>query len=893
MTNDTGTRVLVVDGTGRGHAVCSLFTRTDPHVTVYYGPGCDVIDEERIVPVGSVTLDEPQTALDFLAETEVDFVFVGNIDALSLGYVDKLRAGGHLVIGPTREAAELESSKERGKRFCLEHGLPTASYRHFTSAVAARTHVRSLPGACVVKVDGLTPDGDGSVVCSTTAEAEAAVDTFARRYPADLRLIVEERLHGREISVFALLDGDSYLMFPTAMDFKRTLESDAGKNCDGMGSVSPHPDADPALLGQVREQLLDPLVRGLRAEGLDFTGFVYVGAMLTAEGLKILEINARFGDSEAEAVLPGVRSDFTELCRAVLARDLAGRHLITDGLVRCSVAATQGCLDPQDPDALPGWPFGRYSTGQPVTGLDAVGSELATVYYANLRRDTDGRPVTSGGRVLHVVGAGASLADARSAAYARMGRIGFPGLRYRSDIGAGIETRRLQTSCTGIDTSWPQLDNQGTTEMTVFETVESSVRSYTRSFPGTFHTAKGDLLYTEDGSQYIDFLSGASALNYGHNPEHIKRALIDYLEADGLTHGLDLATTAKASFLEALRDLVLAPRDLDYRVQFCSPTGTNAVEAALKLARLVTGRQNVVSFSGGFHGMSTGSLAVTGSAYYKQGLYGTLPRTTQLPYPCSPFGDFDSLDLLDRLVRDPSSGAEKPAAVILETVQGEGGVYVAPEPFLRGLRDLCSRHGILLIVDDIQAGCGRTGTFFSFEQSGIRPDVVTLSKSIGGYGLPLALVLISPEYDIWQPGQHNGTFRGNQLAFVAGTHALRTYWADGTFAAQVQRKGALVADYLARRVTAPYGVPIRGRGLLWGIDLGGVDNGGVDNGGVDNGTAGKVSRLCFDRGLVIETCGRDGEVLKLLPPLTVSQANLVQGLDIMVDSLDECLRKGE
>lgn len=412
---------------------------------------------------------------------------------------------------------------------------------------------------------------------------------------------------------------------------------------------------------------------------------------------------------------------------------------------------------------------------------------------------------------------------------------------------------------------------------TVFETDESAVRSYSRAFPAVFTHAKGDLLVGEDGTRYIDFLSGAGTLNYGHNPDPIKDELIDYLRADGLVHGLDLSTSAKAAFLEALRTHVLQPRGLDYKVQFTSPSGTNAVEAALKVARLATGRTNVIAFGGGFHGVSTGSLAATSSGYYRDGLEATLPQVTHIPFPDSPLGEFDSLDLLRRLLEDPSSGVDKPAAVLLETVQGEGGVWVAPVPFLQELRELCDRHDILLIVDDIQAGCGRTGAFFSFERAGIVPDLVTLSKSISGYGLPMAIVLIKPEYDIWRPGQHNGTFRGHQLAFVAATAALRHYWADDAFLRQIRTKADLVTDFLERRITQPFGASARGIGLMRALDLTGVP--GV--------TASAVSRRCFEKGLIIETCGRRDEVLKILPPLTVSQVNLSAGLNTLVDALVE------
>lgn len=410
------------------------------------------------------------------------------------------------------------------------------------------------------------------------------------------------------------------------------------------------------------------------------------------------------------------------------------------------------------------------------------------------------------------------------------------------------------------------------------ETCESAVRTYSRSFPALFETASGEYLIARDGTRYIDFLAGAGAMNYGHNPLAIKRLLIDYLERDGLTNALDLATTAKVDFLGDFQRHILEPRGLDYRVQFCSPSGTNAIEAALKLARLVTGRTNVISFSGGFHGVSTGALAATASDYYRTGLHQTLPTTTHVPYPQSPLGPFDSLDYLDRLVRDPSSGVEKPAAVILETVQGEGGVYVAPVGFLTGLRAWCDEHGVLMIVDDIQVGCGRTGPFFSFEHAGVQPDLVTLAKSISAYGLPMSLLLIEPRCDVWRPGQHNGTFRGNQLAFVAAAAALRQYWSDGVdgaFSRTVRAKGALVSGRLRDIVTAEgLDADVRGKGLIWGLDLSRAEV-----------SAAQVSKLCFERGLIAETCGRGGEVLKVLPPLTIAESALARGLDIIAEAL--------
>ncbi|MEU0548229.1 phosphoribosylamine--glycine ligase [Micromonospora sp. NPDC005979] len=431
------TRVLVVDGTGRGHAICDLFTRTDPDVIVYYGPGCDVIKHDRIRPAAGVTLDNPRTALEFLRANPMDLVFVSNIDALSRGYVDVLRCFGYPVIGPTQAAAALESSKATGKRFCAQHGIPTARFRTFSDPAASLAYIRSQPYSCVVKADGLTLNGDGAVVCETTAEAEAAVRRFAEELGDAFRVVVEERLYGQEISVFALLDGSSYVLLPTALDYKRTFDGDRGGNCDGMGSIAPHPEEDETLRAAVRHQLLDPLMRGLSAEGLDFTGFVYLGAMITPAGLRLIEINARFGDSEAEVVLPGITTSFVELCRAVLDRRLGQHRVDVDRLHRCSVALTQGGLDPADPAAPPGWPIGEFVTGQPVTGLAAAeASPQAQLFYGHLALGADRDPVTAGGRVLHVVGSGETLNEARDAAYRAAEHVQFPGCRYRRDIGA-------------------------------------------------------------------------------------------------------------------------------------------------------------------------------------------------------------------------------------------------------------------------------------------------------------------------------------------------------------------------------------------------------------------------------------------------------------------------
>ena len=332
--------------------------------------------------------------------------------------------------------------------------------------------------------------------------------------------------------------------------------------------------------------------------------------------------------------------------------------------------------------------------------------------------------------------------------------------------------------------------------MDIFNRQESKVRSYSNSFPVVFKTAKGCWLETESGERYIDFLAGAGSLNYGHNNTQIKESLLEYIESDGLTHGLDMHSQAKASFLTALEDLILKPRKFNYKVQFTGPTGTNAVEAAIKLAKKVTGRSSIVAFTNGFHGCTAGALAATGNQHHRQGAGSPLNNVTRIPF--EGYADIDGLKLFETMLNDNSAGIEKPAAVLLETVQGEGGLNAASNQWLQALAKLCKSQDILMIVDDIQAGCGRTGSFFSFEPSGIQPDIVTLSKSISGYGLPMAIVLLKPHLDKWQPGEHNGTFRGNNHAFVTATKALELYWSNSDFETHIQRCSNEVATVIDR-----------------------------------------------------------------------------------------------
>jgi diaminobutyrate-2-oxoglutarate transaminase len=404
--------------------------------------------------------------------------------------------------------------------------------------------------------------------------------------------------------------------------------------------------------------------------------------------------------------------------------------------------------------------------------------------------------------------------------------------------------------------------------------LESNVRSYCRSFPAEFARARGAHLWDKSGREYIDLFSGAGALNYGHNPSSIKERLIDYLSMDGIVHSLDMYTEAKNAFMTDFAQTILAPRQLEYRLMFPGPTGTNAVEAALKLARKVTGRSNIASFTNAFHGMSLGSLAATGSRRKRRGAGIPLDLGDRYPF-FDYFGPgIDTIELMSSLLDDPSSGFDPPAAFIVETVQGEGGVRAASNDWLRRLAGLAERHKSLLIVDDIQAGCGRTGQFFSFEAAGIYPDLVCLSKSISGYGLPMSLLLIKPKHDIWEPGEHNGTFRGHNLAFVAARAAL-AFWQSNEFLSSLAGNARLLDDWLCEFVakTPVNSVEARGRGLMRGLAFS------------DKERAAAISRKAFEKGVIIEISGSRDDVLKFLPPINIDRIALIDALERLSEIL--------
>ncbi|MGB5595943.1 MAG: diaminobutyrate--2-oxoglutarate transaminase [Crocosphaera sp.] len=415
--------------------------------------------------------------------------------------------------------------------------------------------------------------------------------------------------------------------------------------------------------------------------------------------------------------------------------------------------------------------------------------------------------------------------------------------------------------------------------MTIFTRLESEVRSYCRLFPTVFTKAVGDQLIDENGNTYIDFLAGAGALNYGHNNPKLKKPLLEYIESDSITHSLDMFTSAKQQFLERFEEVILKPRGLNYKVMFTGPTGTNSAEAALKLARKATGRKTVICFTKGYHGHTLGALAVTPNPVYQKAAGIPLSNVLTVPFEEQLPTKDTSLDQLEKLLDDLSQNQEKPAAVILETVQSEGGINVASVPWLKRLADITQKREILLIVDDIKVGCGRTGPFFSFERAGIKPDLVCLAKSLSAYGNPMAVVLIRPDLDCWKPGEHSGTFRGNNLAFVTATAALEEYWKTDDFAQEIADKGEVMKQRLQEMIAhyPEIGGQHRGLGLIQGIAC------------QQHGLAKKVSHEAFQGGLIFEPMGVNKEVINLQSTLTIAPETLNQGLDILDKSINAAL----
>lgn len=409
---------------------------------------------------------------------------------------------------------------------------------------------------------------------------------------------------------------------------------------------------------------------------------------------------------------------------------------------------------------------------------------------------------------------------------------------------------------------------------------ESNARSYPRRLPMAIKRARGIEIEDMDGETYYDCLAGAGALALGHNHPEVTAEIQRLLDADRPLTTLDLTTPEKEAFVDALFNSLPAEFADDARIQFCSPAGADAVEAALKLTKTATGNDSVLAFQGAYHGMTTGALSLTGDRDAKAPVAGDMPGVHHLPYPNAyrnPFGlDGDAVGrassrYLERVLEDPESGVTDPAAVVVELVQGEGGSVPAPDEWTRDLRRITREHDVPLVVDEIQTGLGRTGELYAFEHAGIVPDVVTLSKAVGG-GLPLSVVLYREGLDAWEPGAHAGTFRGNQLAMAAGRATIE-YVLEHDLADHAAEMGARLSDRLADLGTEHDGIgDVRGRGLFLGVEF--VDPGGdPDATGTpptDGDLAGAVQRACLDRGLIVEIGGRDDATVRFLPPLVVT-----------------------
>lgn len=420
---------------------------------------------------------------------------------------------------------------------------------------------------------------------------------------------------------------------------------------------------------------------------------------------------------------------------------------------------------------------------------------------------------------------------------------------------------------------------------------ESNARSYPRRIPLNLERAHGIYVQDSRGQVFIDCLAGAGTLALGHNHPVVIEAIRSTLDSGLPLHTLDLMTPVKDAFVQELFSCLPEGLSKHARVQFCGPTGADAVEASLKLTRTVTGRQNVLAFQGAYHGMTLGTLSISGNLGPKNALGSLLPGAHLLPYPHDyrcPFGvggeqGIDqNLHYLAHLLKDPESGITQPAAMILEAVQGEGGVIPAPDRWLRGLRRLTQEHNIPLIMDEIQCGIGRTGKMFAFEHSEIIPDVVTISKAIGG-GLPLSVVVYREELDQWQPGAHAGTFRGNQLAMAAGTATLRFIREEGLLAHAESMGLILHKHLLALQDRFNWIGNVRGRGLMRGME---IVNPAAEldqqNRPVADGTrARRFQQACLQRGLILELGGRHGATARFLPPLIITEQELRHVAEIL------------
>jgi diaminobutyrate-2-oxoglutarate transaminase len=400
---------------------------------------------------------------------------------------------------------------------------------------------------------------------------------------------------------------------------------------------------------------------------------------------------------------------------------------------------------------------------------------------------------------------------------------------------------------------------------------ESNSRYYADCFPATFARSIGSHIYDVSGAEYIDFFAGAGALNYGHNHPDLVKCVIEYLQSSGGVHSLDMDTTARGRFIAALSK-VFDDIAGSWKIMVTGPTGTNSVEAAFKICRRFTGRTDILAFQGGYHGMTLGALAATSNRSARLGAGVPLRNAYRIPYPTH--NGEKHLELLESTLTRLQKRRNLPAALVLETIQAEGGVNLGASDYLNGITPILKHFGVLCIVDEIQTGCGRTGPFFSFQSSRLAPDIICTSKSLSGIGLPLAAIVFREEIDCLAPGQHSGTFRGPNLAFVAGARALEIWYRD-SIQRETNRKSVFLqktlrglADQFSDKIKQ-----IRGRGMIWGIEM------------RSQGFAETVTHEAFRKGLLVERCGPEKSTLKILPPLNIEDETLTAGLDIISQAI--------
>jgi diaminobutyrate-2-oxoglutarate transaminase len=412
-----------------------------------------------------------------------------------------------------------------------------------------------------------------------------------------------------------------------------------------------------------------------------------------------------------------------------------------------------------------------------------------------------------------------------------------------------------------------------TNEINTFEKHESEIRAYCRAVPTVFKSSSNAVMIDENNKDYIDFFAGAGVLNFGHNNPKMKKAVINFIEKDGVVQSLDMFTDVKRDFINTFVETILKPRGWnDRKLQFTGPTGTNAVEAALKLARKVTGRTEVVAFNRGFHGMTLGALACTANNAFRSSSGVPLNNVIR-----DTFNDINALENLRQKMFDLGSGMLPPAAFLVETVQAEGGVRVATKQWIQGVQQLAKETGALFIVDDIQGASGRCGSYFSFDDLDIDPDIIVLAKGLGGLGTPIGMLVNKPQYDeAWNPGQHTGTFRGQGFSFVAGKVGLENF-KDENFNEETKRKGNIikeVLDSLDAKYDAVKGV--RQKGMMLAIDF---ETASLTK---------EITTKCFENGLIIGACST-GEIIKFIPPLTIEEETLKEGLKRFVTSVESVL----